>query len=50
MSLQEVSQRDKIVNEYNREVRAFTQLPEHPNVLQLLGMSRQDGKLAIVTP
>jgi hypothetical protein len=41
--------RDKSIKEYNSEVRAFIHLPAHPNLLQLLGVSRTEGKLAMVT-
>jgi hypothetical protein len=40
----------KALREYNREVQTYMQMPEHPHVLHLLGVSRKSTQLAIITP
>lgn len=39
----------KLMSEFNREVSTMTRLPEHPNVLKLLGVCTTPPNLALVT-
>lgn len=39
----------KLMGEFLREVTTMTRLPEHPNVLKLLGVCTKPPNLALVT-